>query len=133
MFAVVGALGISLVAANEKPSAAMMEIMKSNAALNAEVRAAAKAMDYAKLTEAAGTFQANYAYIDAFFTAKKVDAAATIARGGLEAAKMLEMASMKQDAAMLTKAVAGVTGTCGACHKEFREQLADKTYEIKLP
>jgi cytochrome c556 len=45
----------------------------------------------------------------------------------------LESAAMKKDAAALEKAVAGVTGTCGACHKQFREQLPDKTYEVKLP
>ena len=33
----------------------------------------------------------------------------------------------------LLPAVAAVTGTCGACHKQNREQLPDKTYEIKVP
>lgn len=133
LLAVMVAFGINLLAANEKPSDAMKAVMAANAAANADVRAAAKAMDYAKAAEVVGTYMTNFAYIDAYFTHKKVDAAATIAKDGMKAAMQLEAAVMKKDAAMLEKAVAGVTGTCGACHKQFREQLADKSYEIKLP
>ena len=45
----------------------------------------------------------------------------------------LEAAATAKDAAGVAKAMLAVTGTCGGCHKQFREQLADKTYEIKLP
>ena len=133
MLAVVGALGISLVAANEKPSTAMMEVMKANAATNTTARAAEKANDYATLLKDAGTYRANMAYIDAYFTHNKLDAAATIAKSGLKGAMDLEAAATAKDAAGVAKAMAAVTGTCGGCHKQFREQLADKTYEIKLP
>jgi len=133
MLAVVGALGISLMAANEKPSTAMMEVMKANAAANTTARAAEKANDYATLIKDAATYRANMAYIDAYFSAHKLDAAATIAKGGLKGAMDLEAAATAKDAAGVAKAMAAVTGTCGGCHKQFREQLADKTYEIKLP
>jgi cytochrome c556 len=133
MLAVVGALGISVMAANEKPSTAMMEVMKANAATNTTARAAEKANDYATLIKDAGTYRANLAYIDAYFTHKKLDAAATIAKSGLKGAMDLEAAATAKDAAGVAKAMAAVTGTCGGCHKQFREQLADKTYEIKLP
>ena len=133
MLAVVGALGISLMAANEKPSPAMMEVMKANAATNTTARAAEKANDYATLIKDAATYRANMAYIDAYFSANKMDAAATIAKGGLKGAMDLEAAATAKDAAGVAKAMAAVTGTCGGCHKQFREQLADKTYEIKLP
>ena len=133
MIAVVVALGISVMAANEKPSAAMMEVMKSNAATNATARAAEKANDYATLARDAATYRANLAYIDGYFSAHKMDAAATIAKGGLKGAMDLEAAATAKDAAAVAKAMLAVTGTCGACHKQFRQQLADKTYEIKLP
>jgi len=133
MLAVVGALGITVMAANEKPSTAMMEVMKANAATNTTARAAEKANDYATLIKDAGTYRANLAYIDAYFTHKKLDAAATIAKSGLKGAMDLEAAATAKDAAGVAKAMAAVTGTCGGCHKQFREQLADKTYEIKLP
>ena len=133
MLAVVGALGISVMAANEKPSTAMMEVMKANAAANTSARAAQKANDYATLIKDAGTYRANFAYIDAYFAHHKLDAAATMAKNGMKAAMDLEAAATAKDAAAVEKAVVAVTGTCGGCHKQYREQLADKTYEIKLP
>jgi cytochrome c556 len=133
MLAVAGALSISLMAANEKPSDAMKAIMNSNAATNTTARAAAKAMDYATLMNDAGTYRANMAYIDGYFTHKKLDAAATIAKNGLKAAMDLEAAAMAKDQAKVDAALTAVTGTCGGCHKQYREQLPDKSYEIKLP
>lgn len=133
MLAVTVAFGINLLAANEKPSDAMKAIMNANAAANATARAAAKGMDYATLMKDAGTYRANFAYIDAFFTHNKLDAAATIAKSGMKAAMELEAAATAKDQAAVDAAVTAVTGTCGACHKQFREQLPDKTYEVKLP
>jgi cytochrome c556 len=127
------AFGINLLAANEKPSDALKAIMTANAAANMTARAAAKAMDYATLVKDAGTYRADFAYIDAFFTHKKMDAAATIARGAMKAAMDLEAAATAKDQAAVDAALNAVTGACGACHKQFREQLPDKTYEIKVP
>jgi hypothetical protein len=133
LLAGVAALGISVMAANEKPSTAMQEVMKSNMAANASVRAAVKSSDFATMLKDAGAYRANFAYIDAYFSHKKLDAAATMAKNGLKAAMDLEAAATAKDAAAADKAVTAVTATCGGCHKQFREQLADKTYEIKLP
>jgi cytochrome c556 len=133
MLAVAVAFGINLIAANEKPSDAMKAVMNANAAANTSARAAAKAMDYATLVNDAGTYRANLAYIDAFMSHKKMDAAATIAKNGMKAAMDLEAAAMKKDQAAVDTALTAVTGTCGACHKQFRETLPDKTYEIKVP
>jgi cytochrome c556 len=133
ILAVTVALGINVLAANEKPSDAMKAVMNANAAANTSARAAAKAMDYATLVKDAGTYRANFAYIDAFFTHNKLDAAATIAKNGMKAAMDLEAAATAKNQAGVDAAVTAVTGTCGGCHKQFREQLADKTYEIKLP
>ena len=71
MLAVAVALGINLMAANEKPSDAMKAVMNANAAANTSARAAAKAMDYATLVNDAGTYRANLAYIDAFIVAQE--------------------------------------------------------------
>jgi cytochrome c556 len=133
MMAVAVALGVNLLAANEKPSDALKAIMNANAAANASARAAAKAMDYATLVKDAGTYRADFAYIDAFFTHNKLEPAATIARGAMKAAMDLAAAAEKKDQAAVDAALTAVTGACGACHKQFREQLPDKTYEIKLP
>jgi cytochrome c556 len=133
MLAVAIAMGINLLAANEKPSDSMKAIMNANAAANASSRAAAKAMDYATVLKDAGTYRANFAYIDAFFSHNKLDAAATIAKGGMKAAMDLETAAAAKNQAGVDAALTAVTGTCGACHKQFREQMPDKSYEIKLP
>ena len=87
IFAVtVVALGINLLAVNEKPNDAMKAVMNGNTAANASARAAAKAKDYPALVKEAGNYRANLGYIDAYFTHKKLDAAATIAKGGMKAA-----------------------------------------------
>jgi cytochrome c556 len=127
------AFAVNLLAANEKPSDAIKAIMNANAATNTSARAAGKAMDYAQLVKDAGTYRANMAYIDAFFTVNKLDAAATIAKGGMKAAMDLEAAATAKNQAGVDAALTAVTGTCGGCHKQYREQLPDKTYEIKLP
>jgi cytochrome c556 len=129
----VAAMSINLLAANEKPSDAMKAVMNANAAANASARAAAKAMDYATLLKDAGTYRANFAYIDQYFSHNKLDAAATIAKGGLKAAMDLETAAAAKNQAGVDAALTAATGTCGACHKQFREQMPDKSYEIKLP
>ena len=127
------ALGINLMAANEKPSDAMKAVMNGNTAANAAVREAAKAGNFDQVLAQVANYKTAFAWIDAYFTHKKMDAAATVAKGGIKGAMDLEAAATAKDQAAVDKAVAAVTGTCGACHKQNREQLPDKTYEIKVP
>jgi cytochrome c556 len=133
MLAVAIAFGVNLMAVNEKPSDAMKAVMNGNTAANAAVREAAKAGNFDAVLAQVVVYKTSMAWIDQYFTHKKMDAAATIAKGGLKGAMELEAAAMKKDQAAVDKGVAAVTGTCGACHKQFREQLPDKTYEIKVP
>ena len=133
LLAAVIACGISLLAANEKPTAAMQEIMKSNGATGTELRAHAKEGNHAAIATDAAVFKQNFAYIEMYFANKKMDAAVTMAKAGAKAAADLETAALAKDTAGVEKGVAAVTGTCGGCHKQFREQLPDKTYEIKVP
>jgi cytochrome c556 len=133
MLAVAVALGINLIAANEKPSDAMKAVMNGNTAANAAVREAAKAANFDGVLAQVANYKTSMAWTDAYFTHKKMDAAATIAKNGMKAAMDLEAAATAKDQAAVDKAVAAVTGTCGACHKQFRETLPDKTYEIKVP
>jgi hypothetical protein len=133
MLAMTVACSINLFAANEKPSDAMKAVMNGNTAANAAVREAAKAGNFAGVEATVANYKTAFAWIDAFFTHKKMDAAATIAKGGMKGAMDLEAAVAAKDQAAVDKAVTAVTGTCGACHKQFREQLPDKTYEIKVP
>ena len=134
MLAVVGALGISLMAANEKPSDAMKAVMKANAAANTTARAAAEGEGLRHARQGCGHLQSEHGvHRRLSFTHKKLDAAATIAKSGLKACDGPRSAATAKDQAGVDEALTAVTGTCGGCHKQFREQLADKTYEIKLP
>jgi cytochrome c556 len=133
MLAVAVAFGVNLLAANEKPSDAMKAVMNGNTAANAALREAAKAGNFDAVLAQVGAYKTSFAWIDAYFTHKKVDAAATIAKSGMKGAMDLEAAAVAKDQAAVDKGVAAVTGTCGGCHKQFREQLPDKTYEVKLP
>jgi hypothetical protein len=133
LLAAMVAFGISLMAANEKPTPVMVEIMKSNAAAGADLRAHQKEANLAAVANDAATLKQNFAYIEAFFANKKMQGAVTIAQNGAKAAADLQTAALAKDSATVEKSVAAVTGTCGGCHKQFREQLPDKSYEIKVP
>jgi hypothetical protein len=133
MMAVAVAFGASLIAANEKPSDAMKAVMNGNTAANTALREAAKAGNFDGVLAQVVGYKTSFAWIDAYFTHKKVDAAATIAKNGMKGAMDLEAAAMNKDQAAVDKAVTAVTGTCGGCHKQFRETMPDKSYEIKLP
>ena len=64
--------------------------------------------------------------------ANRMAGALMITRSGLQAAADLQAAALAHDDAAIEKAAAAVSGTCGACHKQYREQLPDNSYEIRL-
>src|SRR6266446_2988083 len=68
--ALVVAFGFSI-AANEKPTEAYSSTMKSNAATGQALRRDTMAKDYDAIAKDASTFKANFAKIEAFWTAKK--------------------------------------------------------------
>jgi cytochrome c556 len=117
---------------NEKPTAEMQAIMKSNADASVALTAHVKEENYDAIIRDAATYKQNFAYDEAFWANKNVDSARHLARRGLTAAAELEAAALAKDDAALEEAMAVVLGTCGACHKQHREQLPDKTYEIRL-
>ena len=125
---VVMALGV---VANEKPTAEFQSLMKSNGAANGAIRKAAPAKDYDGVATSAATLKGNFAKIEAFFAAKKVDDAVTIAKAAAKAAADLEAAAKAKDDAVIDTASKAVGGACMGCHTAHREQLPDKTYEIK--
>jgi cytochrome c556 len=132
LFAVAVVFGFSLWA-NEKPTTEFQDIMKSNAAASgpAGLRAHVPAKDYDAIAKDAATLKANFAKIEAFWTAKKVTDAITFAKDGGQAATALETAAKAKDDAGITASMAKVTSSCGGCHMAHREQLPDKSYEIK--
>ena len=117
--------------ANEKPSADFQNVMKSNAATNMALKGHVSAKDYDAIVADAATFKGNFAKIEAFWTEKKVDDAIAAAKAGAKGAADLEIAAKAKNDEGITAATTAIGGTCAACHKQHREQLPDKTYEIK--
>ena len=126
------AAGFSLTAiANEKPSPDFQNVMKSNAATNMALKGHVSAKDYDAIAADAATFKANYSKIEAFWTAKKADDAIALAKAGAKGAADLEIAAKAKNDEGIAAATTAIGGTCAGCHKQHREQLPDKTYEIK--
>lgn len=119
--------------ANEKPTMEFQDIMKSNAATNGAMglRAHITAKDYDAIVKDAETFKANFAKVEAFWTQKKVDDAIKFAKTAHEAAEDLEKAAKAKDDAAILAAQMKLTPNCAGCHMAHREQLPDKTFEIK--
>ena len=125
-------LGFS-VSANEKPSMEFQDLMKSNGATIGPMglRAHVTAKDYDAIAKDAATLKANYAKIEAFWTQKKADDAIKFSKDGADAATALENAAKAKDDAAIAAASAKITPTCAGCHMAHREQLPDKSFEIK--
>jgi cytochrome c556 len=121
------------VRANEKPTMEFQDIMKSNAAANGPMglRGHIPAKDYDAIAKDAATLKANFAKIETFWTAKKVDDAIAFAKAGGKAATDLEAAAKARDDMGIAAAQMALAPNCGGCHMAHREQLPDKTYEIK--
>lgn len=116
----------------EKPTPEMQAIMKSNAEASTALAAHGREKNYDAIVKDAATFRQNLAYVQAFWANKQMDEPLAITSGGLEAVAALQAAALAKDDAAIETATAALTATCGACHKQYREQLPDKTYEIRL-
>ena len=114
----------------EKPTPEMRTLMKSNAAASTALAAHVRERNYDAIFQDAAVLRRNFAETEAFWAEKRMDAALNITRSGLQAAADLQAAALAKDDAAIEKAAASVTGTCRACHKQYRGQLPDNSYEI---
>jgi cytochrome c556 len=122
--------GVTIIA-NEKPTAEFQAVMKSNAATNAALRMHVMAKDYDAIATDAATLKGNFAKIEAFWTAKKVDDAIGFAKAGGKGSADLEAAAKAKSDDRIAAATMVTTGSCGGCHMAHRERLPDMSYEIK--
>jgi len=117
--------------ANEKPTPELQNTMKSNAATNGALRMHIMEKNYDAVATDAQTLKDNFAKIETFFTEKKWQDAVDIAKAGGKAAGDLLAAAKAKDDAAVGAAQMALAPNCGACHMKHREQLPDKTFEIK--
>ena len=132
MLTVAVAFGLTVLA-NEKPTMEFQNIMRSNAATNGAMglRAHITAKDYDAIAKDAATLKENFTKIEAFWTQRKTDDAIKFAQTARKAAEDLAAAAQKKDDAAIAAASMALTPNCGGCHMAHREQLPDKTFEIK--
>jgi cytochrome c556 len=128
--AVTAFFGLTVIA-NEKPTAEYQGLMKSNGATAGALRMHVMAKDYDAIAMDAATLKGNFAKIEAFWTAKKVDDAIGFAKAGGNGAADLEAAAKAKSDERIAAATMTTTGACGGCHMAHRERLPDMTFEIK--
>lgn len=132
LFAIVAVVVFGLTAvANEKPTAEFQSLMKSNGATNGALRMHVMAKDYDGIAMDAATLKDNYAKTVAYWTPKKVDDAIGFSNAGAKAAADLETAAKAKSDDGIAAANKALGATCGGCHMAHREQLPDKSFEIK--
>ena len=116
----------------QKPPMQMRAVMSANAAATAVLRQHLAEKNYSALAGDAETYRQNFAYLERFWSSRSVDGAVEISRAGLLAAASLAAAARARDDEALETAIAAIIGTCGACHRHYREELPDGSYEIRL-
>ena len=124
-------VGLSALA-NEKPPADFQQAMKENGAALQKLAKDVEAKDFDAIAAGAGTLKKNFSGpIGKYFTDKKMDDALKQCTAAFQASDGLEKAAKAKNEMQVADARRAVQGTCGGCHMAHREQLPDKSYEIK--
>jgi cytochrome c556 len=127
----VSSLGLGVLA-NEKPPAAFQAAMKENGATFQKMVKDIEAKDHADVAADAAVLKKNFAGpVGAHFKGAKNADALKLCTDAYNASDALEKAAKAKNDAEIATARTSVQGACGACHKAWRVQLPDKTYEIK--
>jgi hypothetical protein len=126
-------------AANEKPSDAYQKAMRDNGEGLVKIKAAVKELedsgagtqDYAPFIEVVGPLKASFATTLAYWQAKKVDDAITLAQDAVKAVADMEAGANDRNFRAVLASSTALGETCGACHRAHRASLPDGGYEIK--
>jgi cytochrome c556 len=127
-----------IVRANEAPTDAYQQAMKSLGAANAKLRADVTAIekdgaypDYNPIDADVAQLRASFTVALQFWQAKKVDDAIAKAQAVMKNVDELEAGRKDKNYDALMTAAAEIGKACGGCHAAHREKLADGSYEIK--
>jgi cytochrome c556 len=130
LFAVIASFAPHVIA-NDKPTAEFQTLMKSNGMTVAALRMHIMAKEYEGIAMDAATLRDNFDKIEAFWRTRNVADAVEFARAGAKGAADLETAAKAKSDDGIAAANKATTGACAGCHMAHREQLPDKTFEIK--
>ena len=133
------ALGLAIVmtfgltaTANEKPPADFQQAMKDNGAALQKLGKDVEAKDYDAIAAGAATFKKNFmGPVGKYFTDKKNDDGLKKCTEAFTAADNLEKAAKAKNDTSVAESRTALQRACGGCHMAHREQLPDKTFEIK--
>jgi cytochrome c556 len=129
--AIVTLLGLTATA-NEKPPADFQQAMKDNGAALQKLGKDVEAKDYDAVASGAATFKKNFmGPVGKYFTDHKMEDALKKCTEAYTAADNLEKAAKAKNDTELAESRTALQRSCGSCHTAHREQLPDKTYEIK--
>ena len=127
----VTSLGLAVLA-NEKPPADFQAAMKENGATLQKMAKNIEGKDYAAVASDAAALKRNFmGPVGAHFKGAKNADALKMCTDAFNASDALEKAAKTKNDAEIATARTSVQGACGACHKAWRVQLPDKTFEIK--
>ncbi|MGE3511878.1 MAG: hypothetical protein AB7N65_23675 [Vicinamibacterales bacterium] len=126
----VALLGVTLAAANEKPTPEYQGLMKQAGGALQSVGKNAEAKNYDGLIADAGTLKAAFAEVGKFWTAKKVDTALNACKATYQAATELETAAKAKNDDGIAAARKSLGAGCQSCHSQHREKTADG-FQIK--
>ena len=120
------------VLANENPPADFQAAMKENGATLQKMAKDIEAKDHAAIAADAAVLKRNFAGpVGAYFKGAKNADALKMCTEAYNASDALEKAVKAMNDAEIATARTSVQGACAACHKAWRVQLPDKTFEIK--
>jgi cytochrome c556 len=120
------------VLANEKPPADFQAAMKENGATLQKLAKDIEAKDYEAVAADAAIFKRNFmGPVGKYFTSAKNDAGLKLCTAAYTASDSLEKAAKAKNDTDVVAAQKTLQGACGSCHKEWRVQLPDKSYEIR--
>ena len=109
------------------------KIMKANAQAAGATNKAIGSGAFADAKTQVATLRANYTSLLAFYSAKKKDDAVALLKGGLTQLDTVDMAlsAATPDAMAAQAAMKMFQGSCGGCHKQYREGDAQTGYKFK--
>ena len=128
---IVAAFGLSALA-NEKPPAPFQAAMRENGATMQKLAKDVEAKDYDAVAASAAIFKCNFAGpVGKYWTDAKNDDGLKKCTDAYNAADGLEKAAKSRNDMAVADARKSLQSSCGSCHMAHREQLPDKTFEIK--
>ena len=109
------------------------KIMKANGQAAQGINAAVKGGTFADAKPHAATLRSNYTNLLAFYSAKKKDDAVALLKGALTQLDAVDaaLAAATPDAMAIQAAMKQFQGSCGGCHKQYREGDAQTGYKFK--